>query len=993
MRACPASAPRRPTFRKTYTPSLKSPTRHTALLLLVALLALSACSTKKNTAGSRWWQSFVTRYNVFYNGNEAYKEGALAKEQGNKDNFTEVLPLFTVGNESSRSLGKSQFETAITKCEKAIQLHSIKRKPVLKGNHRLSPKEKAFRSRQEFNSFLKNAWMLMGKAQFQKGDFIEAASTFSYMTRHYAPEPAVVAEARTWLARCYAGLDWFYDAEDVLSRLRRDSVPPRIRAELAATTADLLLRQGRFEDALPHLELTARKEKRKLQKARLYFLLGQVNAHLGRKKEAYKALRKCLRQSPPYQLAFNARILQTEVLAGEEDNRKIAAKLRRMARDENNKEYLDQVYYALGNIHMADRDTASAVAAYEKGREKSTRNGIEKGVLLLRLGEIYWERRQFDEAQKCYGEAVGLLDKEHRDYAEATRRSKVLDELVPHTSAVHLQDSLLYLSTASEEVRLAAIDRVIEALIKKEKEERRARADSAAEARMQENESGGNPNASTQTGTQQGGDSKAWYFYNPMVVAQGKQDFVKTWGRRKLEDNWRRNNRSVVNFETEEDYDYEAEDSIAAAETRTDSLMEAAAGEARADSAQNDPHKREYYLAQIPFSEEAKAAAHGIIRDALFNAGIIEKDKLEDFPLAAETLTRLCTDYPDFDRMDEALYQLFLLYSRWGLPDRAEEYRRRLAANHPESERTRLITDPDYEQLARFGKEMEDSLYKSTYEAYRRRDNATVAHNASISANKFPAGANRPKFMFLHTLSRIGTTDAKTLAGELRELVKQFPESDVSEMAGMIVKGLESGRQIGTGTLDIGSLWSRRTASMEAAADSAGATRSFSPDRTAPFVFVAAYPTDSLDDEQLLYDLARFNFTGFMVRNFDIQLLRDPQLTQFRISGFGSYDEVHAYAQKTFQDATLAPLLRKTRVVLISEPNLELLGTYFSFDDYKDFYEKTFAPLEINPELPLDIDEGPVEQYYEDDFTPEELERQNNGGAATDDDSGEWYSE
>lgn len=992
MCACAAKPPCGFASSQTYAPSLKPSSRHTALLLLAALLALTACSTKKNTAGSRWWQSFVTRYNVYFNGSEAYKEGALAKEQGNKDNFTEMLPLFTVSNESSRSLGKSQFETAITKCEKAIQLHSIKRKPVLKGNRRLSPKEKAYRSRQEFNPFLKNAWLLMGKAQFQKGDFIEAASTFSYITRHYAPEPAVAAEARTWLARCYAELDWFYDAEDALSRLRRDSVPPRIRTELAATTADLLLRQGRFEDALPHLALTARKEKRKLQKARLYFLLGQVNAHLDRKKEAYNALQKCLRQSPPYQLAFNARILQTEVFAGAQDNKKIAAKLRRMARDENNKEYLDQVYYALGNIHMADRDTAAAVSAYEKGREKSTRNGAEKGVLLLRLGEIYWERRQFGEAQKCYGEAVGLLDKEHRDYAEAMRRSKVLDELVPFTDAIHLQDSLLFLSTASEEVRLAAIDRVIEALIKKEKEERRARADSAAEARIQENGGGTNANASAQTGNAQRGDNKAWYFYNPMTVAQGKQDFIKAWGRRKLEDNWRRSNRSVVNLEPETGYDYEAEDSLAAEEARADSIAEEDSGEALPDSAQNDPHRREYYLKQIPFSEEAKAAAHETIRDALFSAGVIEKDKLEDFPLAAETLNRLCTNYPDFDKMDEALYQLFLLYSRWGQPDRAEEYRRRLAANHPESERTRLISDPDYERLARFGKEMEDSLYKSTYEAYRLRDNATVARNAALSADKFPAGANRPKFIFLHTLSRIGSVDAKTLAEELRELVKQFPESDVSEMAGMIVKGLESGRQIGSGTLDIGSLWSRRTAGMEAAADSAGTTRQFSPDRTAPFVFIAAYPTDSLDDEQLLYDLARFNFTGFMVRNFDIQLLRDAQITQFRISGFGSYDEAHTYAQKIFQDATLAPLLRQTRIVLISEPNMELLGTYFSFDDYKAFYEKTFAQLEINPELPLDIEEGPVEQYYEDDFTPEELERRNEGGG-TDDESGEWYSE
>ena len=122
-------------------------------LTLLVVAAFSGCSTKKNTASSRFWQSFVTRYNVYYNGSEAYKEGCLAKEQGNKDNYTEMLPYFLVGNEKSRDLGKSNFETAITKCEKAIQLHSIKKKPVVNPSKRRSPKMKAYLSRQEFNPF------------------------------------------------------------------------------------------------------------------------------------------------------------------------------------------------------------------------------------------------------------------------------------------------------------------------------------------------------------------------------------------------------------------------------------------------------------------------------------------------------------------------------------------------------------------------------------------------------------------------------------------------------------------------------------------------------------------------------------------------------------------------------------------------------------------------------------------------------------------------
>ena len=44
------------------------------LSLAASLLLASSCSTKKNTAMSRFYQSFTTRYNVYFNGDEHYKE-------------------------------------------------------------------------------------------------------------------------------------------------------------------------------------------------------------------------------------------------------------------------------------------------------------------------------------------------------------------------------------------------------------------------------------------------------------------------------------------------------------------------------------------------------------------------------------------------------------------------------------------------------------------------------------------------------------------------------------------------------------------------------------------------------------------------------------------------------------------------------------------------------------------------------------------------------
>ena len=969
-----------------------------ALCAALLVASLVSCSTKKNTAGSRWWHSFTARYNTYFNGHEAFLEGEKAKAEGHKDDFTELLPVFLVANEQSRELGKSQFETTITKCQKAVTLHSIKRKPQVDAGKRRSAKMKQYLQRQEFNPFLKQAWLLMGQAQFEKGNFLEAAATFSYIARLYAAEPPVAAEARQWLARCYAQVGWYYDAEEALSHARRDSLGSSARREACATQADLLLRQQRYAEAVPFLEQAARHAKGEFRQARLWYLLGQVCHQLDRPREAYKALARCIRKSPPYELSFHARLMQAEVSASRKGNDTQALKqLRRMARSEKNKDYLDLVYYAIGNLYLARRDTVAAISAYVTGRSRATRTGPEKGVLLLRLGGLYWDKRHFSDAQKCYTEALGMIDKSRADYEEVTRRSKVLDKLVPYTSAVHLQDSLQALSRMGEAERNAAIDRVIEALKKREEEERKLRRDSAAQARAEEmgldtgneNTPAGNKGQQTQIGNQA---SQTWYFYNPMLVIQGKEDFKKRWGGRKNEDNWRRSNRTVVNMQDHEGYDYAADDSLQAA---ADSLAQA---EQAVDSLQQkedpsaDPHQRAYYLKQIPFTEEARAASDAIIKDGLYNAGVIEKDDLEDFPLAAETLERLTHHYTDYEHMPEAWYQLFLLYSRWGRPDRADEARRQLAARFPDNELTRLITDPNFERYARYGKQIEDSLYKATYLAYRQRDNATVEANFNRSTDKFPSGANRPKFIFVHALSRLGTASSPEIVKELRGLLTQYPESDVSPMAGMIVKGLESGRKLGTGTFDLGSLWDRRTAAADSVAQGAAAGRQFSPELTAPYLFVLAYPTDSIDSDKLLYEMAHFNFTTFVVRGFDMTVVHDQGLSQFRVAGFTTFEEAHAYAQRVYASKELRPFLDKGRVLLISKDNLELLQTTFSINDYLKYYEKTFAPLRQPDQAPVE-QTAPIEQHYEDEYTPEELERmrRKEEPANEPDDGGEWY--
>lgn len=924
------------------------------MLLAAVLLAATGCSTQKNTAKTRWWHSFKARYNTYYNGTLAYIDGSLEKENGNKDNFTEMLPLYTVGNKQSREIGKGNFEKAIEKCQKTIKLHSIKKRPVWDKKRRKTEKDIEWLSRREYNPFLWKAWMLMGRSQFYKGAFDEAASTFAYMGRLYQTQPAIYAKSRAWLAKCYLEEGWLYDAEDVVRNMERDSIHWSARKEWDYTYADYYIHTGDYAKAIPYLRKVIKHEMRRKQRAREWYLMGQMQAALGNKAEAMRAYKRVIRQNPPYEVEFNARIAMTEVMSGGQW-KKMVSRLKRMAASDKNKEYLDQVYYAIGNIYLAQNDTAKAISAYERGAAKATRSGIEKGVLLLKLGDIYWEMERYNDAQRCYGEAIGLLDKERKDYEELSHRSKVLDELVPYTDAVHLQDSLQTLAKMDEKDRNAAIDRTIAELKRKEKEERDRLAEQNAQETMQQN--GGGNNMQQQNNRQQNNTNQQnnglWYFYNATAVSQGKAAFQKMWGKRENVDNWQRVNKTVVNFggNQEETELSEAQlDSIARQEAIEDSLAQIA------DSAQNDPHKREYYLAQIPFTEDQIEASNKIIEDGLFNAGVIFKDKLNNLPLSEKQLTRLTSQYPDFEKMADAYYHMYLLYMRKGETDVAEGYVERLKKEYPESEWTTLLSDPYFVENAKLGVHMEDSLYASTYDAFKAARYAEVSGNVRISDSRFPLGANRDKFVFIGGLSKLNEGDAEGCLEDMNTVVKKWPQSGVAEMAGMIVKGVSEGKRLKGGKFDLDNVWERRS---EVLTDNdSTAVRELSDERFAAFTFMIAYKPDSTDENRLLFELARYNFTSFLVRNFDIAVEDADGIHRMKVSGFRNYDEALQYVRQLFTNKTITSLIGRNRTIIISEKNLPLLGRQFSYDDYARFYDKHFAPIKISDEQLLNVPEA-----------------------------------
>ena len=914
---------------------------------------------------TRRWHAFKARYNTYYNGTLAYIDASEEKENGNRDNYTELLPLYTVANKQSRELGKAGYERAIEKCQKTIRQHSIKRRPVWDKKRRKTQRDREWLSRREYNPFLWRAWMLMGRSQFYKGDFDEATSTFAYMSRLYRTQPAIYGKARAWLAKCYIEEGWNYDAEDVIRATQRDSIHWAAQKEWDYTLADYYLRTSDYANAAQYLRRVIRHEMRRKQRAREWFIMGQIQTLLGNKAAATDAYRRVIRQNPPYEVEFNARIAMTEVMSGSQSN-KMIARLKRMAVSDKN--YLDQVYYAIGNIYMARRDTANAISAYERGAARATRSGIEKGVLLLRLGDIYWQRERYADAQRTYGEAIGLLDHDRPGYAQLNQRSKVLDELVPFTETVHLQDSLQQLAVMDEASRNAAIDRVITQLKRKEREEQRLKAE-------QESSNGTQPDGAMDTGNSNRlnrqrplntstsaamkGDKAQWYFYNPMAVSQGKTAFQKLWGKRENVDNWRRTNKTVVAVGNNDD-----EAVVDTTELVADSIPATLP-----DSAVADPHQREYYLAQIPFTDEQKAESDRLIMDALYNAGVIFKDKLDNLTLSERSLLRLIRQYASSERIPDAYYHLFLLYMRKGDKPTADSYVSLLQRNYPHNELTVLLSDPNYVENARFGVHIEDSLYAATYDAFKAGRYNEVRAGVELSGSRFALGANRDKFVFIGGLSKLNDGDAAGCIEDMRTVVEKYPESGVAPLAGMIVKGVGEGRRLYGGKFDIDNVWQRRAAVL-ADSDSV-ATRQLSAERNTPFVYMTVYRPDSVDENRLLFNIARYNFTSYLVRNFDIAIEDVGGMHSMTISGFRNYDEALQYARQLHSQKPVAQLMTHARSVIVSEENRQLLGQQFSYDDYDRFYTRHFAPLKITDEPLLNEPDYTPEPPSDDNYGPD----------------------
>lgn len=734
------------------------------IVLPVLWLAFTTCSTQKNTALTRGYHNLTAKYNVLFNGKESYYKGIRNMEENFRDNYAEILPVFQYGDPVLAKTISGDMDRTIKKCSKLISLHSITAKPKVKDTKTISDKRREYFNKKEYNRYVDDAYLLMGKAHFHKHDFGLAAETFRILINDFKNDP-VVYEAQLWLAKVYLENREYKNAEELLNvLLSKEKFPRKLKTELYLTYADFYLRQNTYQSCIDYIEKALSQRMLKKQKTRCTYILAQLYERTGNLSKATDAYSRVIKMNPPYIMAFNAHINRALTFQqGSGRPGEIEAELNKMLKDEKNADYLDQIYFALGNLAYKEGNKEKAVQQYKKSIRHSTQNTDQKARTYLTLANIFYEEPDYVNAQAYYDSTVALIDPSFKNYDVIYAKSLNLTKLVEEINTFKLEDSVQKLSKLSEPELLTLIDRIIQNVRQEEERKRQEETERMLNEQYGRDIVDQNYQASLNPTT-----GAKWYFYNDAAKNMGYKEFKMKWGNRKLEDHWQRQNKAMAMFVSGN----EGEE-----ETAKETISEK----------EGDNKSREYYLRNIPRNDSMMKVSHVRLENALLNMGFIYKNDLKDYVKAKESFKELLKRYPLSDNRLIVYYNLYSIARDEGDQAMMQFYRDKIITEFPESTYARIMTNPNYIREIEAEEKKAEKEYEEVYALYKSGQYAQVIFRSDDAIKRYPGNKLIPQFDYIRVLAIGKTSDAKVFRDGLNDIIARHPNTEVSEAAKNII--------------------------------------------------------------------------------------------------------------------------------------------------------------------------------------------------------------
>ena len=876
------------------------------MLPLIGALLCASCSTQKNTALSRRFHSVTAYYNYYYNARDIHK---LALQKAEKDyayNYTLPLPVLLLNEQQVQSSVAGDMDRAIEKCTNLIAKHSITVKPEQPRKGSMSAKEKEFYNQTEYVRWAREAWLLAAESQAWKGEADKAALAFEHIALRFPNTPMWYA-AQVWQARMALLRGDFVDAQSRLDDIKQNRKRPtdsKFEHLLESTYAHMHQLQGNTPATVEHLKRALKHAHGRPTRLRYTYLLAQLQQQEGHNAEAAELYKKAQHLNPPYDMAFSIKL--NLIALGGTQGEALKRALHKLARDDKNRDYLDHIYYTLGNIERQEGNMEQAIEHYKTSARSSTTNSTQKGMSYLMLADYYFDRGNYPQAQGYYDSTIAVLDRGYPGYDQIANKSRCLNGLVEQISIVQREDSLQRVAQMPAAERNALIANIINT--KKEQEQalqQQQQDDRQRSMQYQQNQRYGGSLGSSD------GNGK-WYFYNQNSLAYGQSEFQMKWGKRKLEDNWRRKNKA-------EQLDMGVADN-------------ASSTAPSAPAQQLSDKSPEYYLAGLPTSDSLRRLSNERIKTAMLRIAETYQLELHDPEAAKNAYIDLGKRFSSDEQAPMAAHKLA---SEQGNSTEAQRLQSTLIARYPQSAYAKLLANPTYvEQMRQQQHEMEQH-YQQTYALFSQGNHSAAAAMAREGRTKHSGTPIAPKYALLEALASGHSAGLPSMQRLLNDLLQTHPQTPEAEYAQQLLTATKA-REL------------QLSATGGPSPADTTTHQHHAPSYAIPsgeHLLVALVPKGA-DINQLKFNIISFNVDHFIDTDLNVNNAPFSDFVEMiSVSGLADQRMAMRYLKQLApqQRSIFAPLQTDDyQIFLISAENLNTLLNDKSIADYMNFFRQNY---------------------------------------------------
>ncbi|CAN5300399.1 hypothetical protein BH09BAC5_BH09BAC5_00550 [soil metagenome] len=734
---------------------------HFSFLLFFVLIIVGSCSTTKNTFVTRTYHNINSRYNGYFYARESIKDALDKIDKSYIDDYSQLLPLFRLPTTPETKGCFTDLEKAILKATTCIEHHAI----TTKSGSEIAGAVK----------WIDDCYLVIGEAHYYKGEYLTSIEIFDYMTQKYSSSP-IKTDALLWKAKTQIALGAFTEAESLLDVVANNkSTTKKLQADTKATYADLYMQTGNYLNAIKYLEEAIALTTGKKTLVRYNFVLAQLYEKIGKETEAFVAYGKVVEMHPSYNMYFNAKLNRARLSAKNEKNRTAAKKdLQKMLTDAKNTEFKDQIYYTLAQLDMGSKNKVGAMNYYRQSVAASMGNNKQKALSYLALGDIYFADTDYKNAQAYYDSTMTVLPKDYYGYKAISEKHNSLANLVNYINIVSNEDSLQMVVRkygADTTTLYAYIDKLI---LKKEEEDKHQKE------LQEEKLTLGNQNPGGLGNNNGNGGANAFYFYNTSNVSFGINEYTRKWGNRKLEDNWRRENKETI-IQEDNGNNNDGDTSKVAVDPKSG----------------GQKNGRAPYLKNLPLTPEAIVKSDDKIADALYNLGTLYNEQMNNTTKSADAYEMLCSRYPNHKYALPSHFQLWRLYKKIGDLKKSDEHKNYICTNYPQSDYCSLINNPDYGIGKENEREKINVYYATTYDAYTKKDYLQVISRCDYADSMFDKkNEHAAQFAYIRAVSIGKTQGNAAMESALTRIVANYPKDPMRQQAQALLDALHKTKSV-----------------------------------------------------------------------------------------------------------------------------------------------------------------------------------------------------